>query len=73
MLLDLYVPAEAKARFLEGLSCGSFELDDIQIAVEVAVCPSWVTDPGVKAKLTDELGAVHARIPITAVKIQFND
>lgn len=73
VLLNLYVPAEAKAAFLKALQDGTLDAADTPIALELSLQPEWATDAELREKIANVHGPIHARIPIDQLNLQFTD
>ena len=73
VLLNLHVPSAAKASFLKALAEGTLESGGRPIAVELYLQSDWISDIDVRARLQAEGGPIHARIPITAINVNYSD
>jgi len=73
VLLNLYVPGEARSAFLKALQGGTLDGAGTPIALELSLQPEWATDAESREKIANEHGPIHARIPIDQLSVQFID
>lgn len=73
VLLNLYVPSEARSVFLSALQGGTLDGAGTPIALELSLQPDWATDAEAREKIANEYGSIHARIPINQLNVQFTE
>ena len=70
VLLNLYVPAAMRKRFIAGMESGSF--DDAPINFEISILPEWSTDSKEQAHLS-KIEPVHIRVPLAAINVCYTE
>ena len=67
VLLNIYLGADVRDRFVDGIGRGEFECRDAPTHLELSVLPEWVTDPELRVKIAALDSPIHVRIPLTHI------
>ncbi len=66
-LLNVYLPAGERERFLSGLAAGEYSSEGTHL--ELSVLLEWITDDEERARLVASGSLPHLRIPLSAVNV----
>jgi hypothetical protein len=71
--LNFYIPEALKEHLIDAVQTGSFSDDGVEVNLEVAVLPKWITDQVQKrnAELVNQ--SVHVRIPVDMINFQISE
>jgi hypothetical protein len=72
VLLNFYVPAALRRKFVDALKSGSFDNANVPIHFEITPLPEWSSNGNDRARLS-KLDPVHMRIPLAAINVSFTE